>query len=226
MSTRMLRYGLVFVLVLLVAATGMSQMRSGKFGVGLAGTATMPQFDASKTETKFGGGLSLSYSMTEYIGLRASFLMDQMQFQYNGPVTSVMAPGNKYLMNVFSMNTYLSLDMMPNSSINPFVVGGIGRAYFDGKGINGIDDVTGSSWDLHYIAGGGFDIFLNEFISATVMGEYVITGSDRYDGYVNGTANDSYARIGIQLRYYMFDQDFLTKMLEALKDRYKGKGKK
>jgi len=129
-------------------------------------------------------------------------------------------------MNVFSMNAYLSLDMMPSSSINPFVVGGIGRAYFDGKGINGIDDVTGSSWDLHYIAGGGFDIFLNEFISATVMGEYVITGSDRYDGYVNGTANDSYARIGIQLRYYMFDQDFLTKMLEALKDRYKGKGKK
>jgi hypothetical protein len=222
MSTRTLRYVQVVMLVLLVASLGTSQMRSGKFGVGLAGTASIPQFDASQSETKFGGGLSLSYSMTEYIGLRSSFLMDQMQF--TGSTPSML--GNKYLMNVFSLNAYLSLDMMPSSSINPFIVGGVGRAYFDGKGIDGVLDVTGSSWDLHFLVGGGFDIFLNEFISATVMGEYVMTGSDWYDGLVAGTAKDSYARVGLQLRYYMFDQDFLTKMLEALKDRYKGKGKK
>jgi hypothetical protein len=166
MSTRTLRYVQVVMLVLLVASLGTSQMRSGKFGVGLAGTASIPQFDASQSETKFGGGLSLSYSMTEYIGLRSSFLMDQMQF--TGSTPSML--GNKYLMNVFSLNAYLSLDMMPSSSINPFIVGGVGRAYFDGKGIDGVLDVTGSSWDLHFLVGGGFDIFLNEFISATVMG--------------------------------------------------------
>lgn len=218
MSTRMLRYGLIFVLVLLVASVGTSQMRSGKLGVGLAGTGSMLQCDYSQTNMKYGGGLSLSYSVTEYVGLRSTFLMDQMQFQ--------PPSGNKYLMNVFSMNVYLSLDMMPSSSVNPFVVAGLGRAYFDGKGIDGITDVTGSSWDLHMLIGGGLDVFMNEFLSATVMGEYVLTGSDYLDGYKFGTAKDSYARIGLQVRYYFFDEGFLTKMLDALKDRYKGKGKK
>jgi hypothetical protein len=226
MSTRMLRYGLIFVLVLLVASVGTSQMRSGKFGVGLAGTGSLLQSDFSQTNMKYGGGLSLSYSMTEYLGLRSTFLMDQMQFRYDAATSGQLVQGSKYLMNVFSMNVYLSLDMMPSSSVNPFVVAGIGRAYFDGKGIDGISDVTGSSWDLHMIVGGGFDVFMNEFISATVMGEYVVTGTDYLDGYKNGTANDSYARIGLQVRYYFFDEGFLTQMLEALKDRYKGKGKK
>lgn len=219
MSTRMLRHCLVFALVLLVSVAGFGQMRSGKFGVGLAGTASLLQCDYSKTDMKYGGGISLSYSMTEYLGLRSTFLFDQMQFT-NG------ISGEKFNTNVFSGNAYLSLDMMPNSSINPFVLAGVGRAYFDGKGLDGVTDLVGSSFDLHMIAGGGFDIFMNEFISATVMGEYVITGNDWYDGLKAGGASDSYARISLQFRYYFFDEGFVSQMLEALKERYRPKGKK
>ena len=215
MVMRSIRIGSVAVLVLLLVATAPGQMRSGKLGVGFSGTGCLLQSDYSKSNMKYGGGLSLSYSVTQYLGLRSTFLFDQMQFT-NGNT------GEQFNVNVFSGNMYLSLDMMPNSSINPFVVAGAGRAYYNGKGIDGTTQLPGAGFDLHLLAGGGFDIFLSEFLSMTIMGEYVMTGSDTYDGLKNGNANDNYARVSIQFRYYFFDQDFVTKLLEAMKHRYEG----
>jgi hypothetical protein len=209
MATRMLRYALVFVLLLLLIVPGMGQMRSGKFGVGVAGTASLLQCDIKNPTMSYGGGLSLSYSMTEYLGLRSTFLFDQAKYP------SYVTPGTEIILNVVSANIGLSLDMMPNSTVNPFITAGVGRALFGSK-------ETPTTFDLHFYGGGGFDIFLSEFLSVTVAAEYVISGSDYYDAYKYGSANDSYARVGLQVRYYFFDQDFITKLLEALKSRYKG----
>jgi hypothetical protein len=213
MATRMLRSATVIVLLFLLVAPGLAQMRSGKFGVGVAGTASLLQCDVKNTKMGYGGGLSLSYSMTEYLGVRSTFLFDQMTYPSFGAFS--FAAGTEIPVNVVSANIGLSLDMMPNSTINPFITAGVGRALLASKEIP-------STFDMHFYGGGGFDIFLSEFLSVTVSGEYVMTGSDLYDGVKAGSANDSYARIGLQVRYYFFDQDFITKLLEALKNRYKG----
>ncbi len=45
--------------------------------------------------------------------------------------------------------------------------------------------------------------------------------SDRIDGFQFGEKKDSFQRISIGIKYYFFDQDFITRMLKALEERYK-----
>ncbi len=111
---------------------------------------------------------------------------------------------------------------MPNSQFNLFLLVGGGFAFYDPK-----DPNTGfrpaspvSSYDLQFISGLGADYFLSEFWSLTLMGEYVMAGSQYYNGPV-GPNNDSFLRTSIQVRYYFFDQPFITKLLEAQRERSK-----
>ena len=95
----------------------------------------------------------------------------------------------------------------------------------DGKGV--------SSFDVNWGGGLGLEYFPNEFWSITLMGEYVMTGSAYYAGsgaYTVGNlpfnvnpSIDSYARLSLQFRYYFFDQGFITKLLQAQRDRLKHK---
>jgi hypothetical protein len=54
-----------------------------------------------------------------------------------------------------------------------------------------------------------------------VAGEMGLPVSDRVDGVQLGTKKDSFQRISVGIKYYFFDQDFITRMLKALEERYK-----
>lgn len=123
---------------------------------------------------------------------------------------------------MMSLNFYLSIDLMPNSSFNIFLLGGGGGVFYDPKNENGSRAAYISSFDMNYIGGLGADIFLSEFWSVTLMGEYVLTNSQYYNGPRN-SGNDSFARGSIQIRYYFFDQSFISKLFEAEHERSKRK---
>jgi len=71
-------------------------------------------------------------------------------------------------------------------------------------------------------------ILSTNFWSVTVKGEYVMTNSSWYDGgtepySLSGGKNSDFLRVGLEVRYYFFDQSFIAKMLNAVKDRFKKK---
>jgi hypothetical protein len=81
---------------------------------------------------------------------------------------------------------------------------------------------------MQYSLGAGIDYFLNEFWSITGMGEYVFTGSRYFAGSTAGVGpsaaninNDSFMRVSLQVRYYFFDQTFITKLLKTQRDKSK-----
>jgi hypothetical protein len=155
----------------------------------------------------------MSYSIMEGLGLRSKFAYNQLSWK--------ASTGASVTTELMSLNFYLCGDLMPNSPFNIFVVGGGGLAFFDPKADDG-SHMSMSISDIHYIGGLGADYFLNEFWSVSVMGEYVLTNSMRYNGPASSD-NDSFLRGSIQIRYYFFDQSFIVKLLEAQRDRSKNR---
>jgi hypothetical protein len=211
MATGSIRIGLAAVFM--ITGTAFCQLRTDKLGVGLTGTGSSFRGDSPSSGTRYGGCLSLMYSVASHIGIRATFQFDQMQFTQD--VTRF-----QYVIHVLSGNLALSYDFMPNSRLNPFLLAGIGRAYDSGIGIDQQTILPGSGFDVHLLVGGGLDFFASEFVSMTLMEEYVMTGSDLYDGLKAGGGNDRYLRTSVQIRYYFFDETFLKKILDAMKHRY------
>jgi hypothetical protein len=227
----MRQHGLTAVFVLMCAVllstcvTG--QTRSGKFGVGVDASGQYVLGAGSTTSgVGPGGGISLFYSPWEYIGLRSNLVYNQLSWTaYNGGLTKSVTT------DVMSENFYLSFDMAPNSSFNPFIFAGGGIALFDPKdenlGTRSTLTPAPSNFDIHYGGGIGADYFFSEFWSVTLMGEYVLTGSKYYVGSnsasdfsgttSNLTGNDSFARVSLQIRYYFFDETFITKLLKAVR---------
>ncbi len=208
--TTWFRSAALLLLIAAVAVDADAQMRKGKLGVGVAGG--MFQYsggDYTLVTPKMAGGLSVTYNLLDYIGVRA--LVGVGQFGY----------GESYTQLTFA-NVYVTANMMPNSRFNPFVSVGGGYAYFDPLSNNGIPLMSGSvaKNDFPISIGGGFDYFLSEFISISATAEYVLGRVDWYDGSNLKSGNDALLRGGLEIRYYFFDQGFMTKMLEALKSRY------
>ncbi len=218
MTTRMLRLVVVCLLLATAAETSYSQLRSGKFGVGVAGSAYL--FNGTNRPTKlttFGGGISLSYSPMEFVGIRSMFGYGQLGWKN--------AAGGDEFSNMFSGNLYLSLDMMPNSEFNPYLLAGAGYVLFVPRAADGSYYFSSGSTntDIQYLFGGGVEYFPSEFISLTGQFEYAMTNLKSYAGYqAKESNNNTYMRVSFQVRYYFFDQDFITKLLEALKERYEG----
>ncbi|MBI4429702.1 MAG: outer membrane beta-barrel protein [Ignavibacteriales bacterium] len=208
--------GLVVLLGILLVSFGQSQLRSGKFGIGLGGSGYILITDDKGTDLKtleaapkFGGGLGVSWSVMEHLGVRANFAGGQIGWKENG---------TDYISMLLSGNFYVSGDLLPHDTFNPFVFAGVGALYYDPRGP---DLLTPSEdkIDIVYSGGVGFDFFLSEFMSVTASGEYVITNTDKLDGRKSGGANDSFVRAGLEFRYYFFDQDFITKLLEAMRGK-------
>jgi hypothetical protein len=213
---------LLFVCFFCIIAS--AQTRSGKFGIGVAadGTELLGLSPSSNANISYGAGLSAFYSITEGVGLRSTLGLGQLGWK--SPVTS-----QSVTTSLMYENFYVSADLMPNRTFNPFVMAGAGIVLFDPTALDGTrapDKKNISSVDIHYIVGGGCDYFLNEFWSVTVKGEYVMTNSSWYDGGPTGLSQGksaNFIRAGLEVRYYFFDQSFITKMLEAIKDRFKKK---
>ena len=219
MNTLFSRFVLVAIVALLVIPAN-AQMRSNKFGVGPHGSYFLVQTDFDAGEPSFGGGVDLSYSLIEYMSIRSSLGFGFLAAKNNagGPTLNTTL--------VFA-NLYLVADLQPNGAFNPFIfVGGSGM-YLDprtgdGSALTGIGTGTTFKQMKGTVVGGvGFDIFASEFFSFTVAGEMGLPVTDRVDGLDMGTKKDSFQRISIGMRYYFFDQDFITRMLKALEQRYK-----
>lgn len=216
MKTTMLRILGIFVTVAMIASVSESQMRSNKFGVGASGSYFLLQSDYDKSDPSFGGGVDLSYSLIEYLSVRSSLGFGFMQASNN-------AGGPSLNTTVIFGNVYLAADFSPNGSFNPFVfVGGSGM-YFDPRSGSGVALTGAETKQMKgtVVGGLGFDLFASEFLSFTLMGEMGLPFSDRIDGAVVGTKKDSFQRISLGVRYYFFDQEFITRMLKALEERYK-----
>jgi hypothetical protein len=192
------------------------QTRIGKLGVGVDGSMQyLLGSGATNPSPGIGGGISLSYSVMEYFGIRSKFAINQLGWKTAG--------GRSVTTDLMTLNLYLSADLMPNKNLNIFPFVGGGMVFFDpktdaGGRANGI-----SSSDINYGGGVGVDYFLNEFWSITLMGEYVLTNSPHYAGSVGGNNldNDSFIRGSLQIRYYFFDQSFIKKLIDAQRERSK-----
>jgi Outer membrane protein beta-barrel domain len=201
---------LVFILVI----PGFGQTRVGKLGVGVDGSMQYV-FGAGNVNTSpaIGYGLNMSYSIMEGLGIRSNVAYNQLSWK--------ASTGASTTTELLSFNLFLTADLLPNSPVNIFILGGGGLASFEPRAEDG-SRMAISTIDIHYIGGLGVDYFLNEFWSISVMGEYVLTGSRWYNGPANSD-NDSFLRGSIQIRYYFFDQSFIVKLLEAQRDRSKNK---
>ncbi len=206
------RFALLLVAAALTASAGFGQLRSGKFGVGVGGSAYIFNTDEANLEAvpKFGAGVGISWSIMEHVGLRANFSSGQIGWK--------QSPG-EYITSLFSASFYVSGDLLPHDKFNPFVFAGVGGLYYDPRGPTLLTTVQ-DKIDIIYSGGAGVDFFLSEFMSITASGEIVLTNTDNLDGLkIANSTNDYYVRAGLEFRYYFFDQAFITKLLEAIKAR-------
>ena len=199
------------------------QMRSGKLGIGAAGSVYLFIPNISDGLMKPGGGFSLSYSAMEHLGIRAMFGAGQLGWKdVTDPYTNTTT--------ILSGNLYLSYDMIPHGTFNPFLFVGGGGSYFDPRSDQGVDLGTNlgsfSKFTPSASGGVGFDYFFSEFSSLTISGEFVMTTTDKLDAQMvakNLGTSETYARVNLEFRYYFFDQEYITKLIQALQARYKGK---
>ena len=216
MSKPSFSFYISILLIFMLVAPVIGQTRVGKLGVGVDGSMQYILGAGSvKASSGFGGGVNMSLSLMEGLSLRSKFAINQLSWK-NDLDKSITT-------DFMSLNGYLSGDLMPNSSFNVFPFVGVGVVFYDPK-----EEASGgrpayvSSFGMHYGGGVGLDYFPNEFWSITLLPEYVMTNSRFYNGPVN-TGNDSYFRTSFQIRYYFFDQSFITKLLETLRTRLKHK---
>ncbi len=198
------------------------QMRSGKLGIGASGSLYLFNSNISDGLMKPGGGLSLSYSATENLGLRAMFGGGQLGWK--------SPDGHTNTTTILSGNLYVSYDMVPHGTFNPFLFVGGGGSYFDPRSDLGTDLGTNlvnfSKFTPSASGGVGFDYFFSEFFSMTISGEFVMTTTDKLDAQMvskNFGASETFTRVNLEFRYYFFDQEYITKLIQALQARYKGK---
>jgi hypothetical protein len=211
-------YGFSVMLALVVfSCTSPGQMRSGKLGVGVSGSVYLFNPNISDGLIKGGGGASFSYSVMENLGIRAMFGAGQLGWKDKNNATLSNTT------SLYSGNLYLSYDMIPQGTFNPFLFVGLGGVYFDPRSDLGpyLATSTTDKVDLNYLGGVGFDYFFSEFFSMTVSGEFALTNTDKMDMQKHLGTNDTYSRVNLEFRYYFFDQDYVTKLIEALQARYK-----
>jgi len=222
-----LRISTTLLAVFLLSAVAMGQMRSNKLGVGLSGSYFLLQSDFTTASPSFGGGVDLSYSVVEYFSVRASMGVGLLEAKTLKSSTGTTLATSMQTALIFG-NLYLTADFIPDGSVNPFVFVGGSGVFFDSRasvaGVNGT--ILSNSRVVRrmkgtVVGGLGIDFFASEFFSFTLAGEIGLPYSDVVDGYVGGSKKDSYHRISLGVKYYFFDQDFITRMLKALEERYK-----
>ncbi len=226
MKSLKLRLSMIMAVCVLFVAVSSGQMRSNKFGVGLSGSYFLVQSDFTTARTSMGGGVDLSYSVTEYFSIRSSMGVGLLEAKTLTSGATTLASTMQTTL-IFG-NLYLTADLSPNGEFNPFIFAGGSGVFIDPRAtISAVSGQIlapispGKRMKGTIVGGVGFDFFLSEFFSITVAGEIGLPYTDILDGYAGGTKKDSYQRISLGVKYYFFDQDFITRMLKALEERYK-----
>jgi opacity protein-like surface antigen len=211
-------YGIAVCLAIVAwSSVSPGQMRSGKLGVGASGSVYLFTSNLDNGVIKGGGGLNLSYSAMEHLGIRAMFGSGQLGYKYQKNDKE-----NPYTTTIFSGNLYVSYDVIPHGQLNPYVFVGVGGLYFDPRSDDGVYPTGGfDKMDINYIGGAGFDFFFSEFYSLSLSGEIALTNTSKLDFPKMTQNNEMFSRINLEFRYYFFDQDYITRLIKALQARYK-----
>lgn len=205
---------ILLMLVCLPSFVVLGQMRSGKLGVGAGGSLYLFVENINDRLPKAGGGLNLSYSVMEHVGIRAMFGAGQL-----GWLDKVAA--QKHTTNILSANLYVSYDILPHSTFNPFLFVGAGAIYFDPRDDAGVYPTASfNKFDINYLGGAGVDFFFSEFLSMTVSGEMAIANTNKLDLGKTQLSRELYSRVNLEFRYYFFDEPYITKLIEALQRRF------
>lgn len=200
---------------LLVTATAGAQIRAGKFGAGVSGSYYLFQSDYAKQMASFGAGVDLSYHVLDNLSFRGAFGLGLLQAENDAPPTLSTT--------LIYANLGLAADLMPNSTVNPFIFVGANVINFTPRlGTGEPISIPNQKWyGVGAVGGVGVDIFPSEFFSITFGGEAYLPITDYLDGFEDGSTKDMYQRVYIGVKYYFFDQDFITKMLKTLESRYR-----
>ncbi|MGD1046129.1 MAG: outer membrane beta-barrel protein [Bacteroidota bacterium] len=216
MKTKQKELILFLLLIGLCATTLQSQMRNGKFGIGIFGSGNLLNSDLAKNELGLGGSVELIYALQHNWGLRSSFGYDG--FRGKG------SDGYQVLAATFYGDFAVSYNLTLHRMFDPFIFAGAAlMTYYPRKELsNGVQYLLSGPndvpWSSALIGGLGCDFFINEFwsISISVQGGWLM--SDNIDNIISG-GNDTFERVSIGVRYYLFDKDFVKKMIETIKNR-------
>jgi hypothetical protein len=215
----MLRYSFSFCisifLILFNIIPVAGQTRYGKVGAGIeCSMQNVLGAGSVNSSAGFGGGINMSVSLMEGVSFRTKFVVNQLAWK---------TETKDIITDLMSIGGCISGDLMPNSNFNVFPFFSLGFVFYDPK-----DEMSGgrppyiTTYDVQYGGGVGFEYFVNEYWSVSVMPEFVKTGSRYFNG-PEDPGNDSYLRVSLQARYYFFDQSFIAKLLETLRSRTKQK---
>ena len=215
MNKTILSLAILVAALVVVSTIAGAQVRAGKFGVGLNGSYYLFQSDYSKQKPSFGGGVDLSYHVLDNLSFRGAFGLGLLQAEDAAPPTLSTT--------IIYANLGLAADLMPNSTVNPFIFVGANVINFVPRlGTGEPIDVPNRKWyGVGAVGGVGIDIFASEFFSITLGGEAYLPITDYLDGRSAGSTKDMYQRVYVGVKYYFFDQSFITKMLKALEARYR-----
>lgn len=213
MGNNLKRFIVMGLMLLIGLSVSEGQARAGKLGVGVNGAYYL--FDSDFTGTEHSGGMSLNidYALTDYLSLRGAMGMNQLQ-----------AKGTPYstLLTTYVYGSLaLGVNMLPNQSVNPFIYVGGSAFYFDPrtgsrKALPGVNSGSGIGNTL--IGGAGLEIHLSEFVALSVAGEASLPTTDRLDGVINAS-KDMFYGASVGIRYYVFDSNFVKRMLKAYERR-------
>ena len=218
---------IVFVLLIsgLCTTVLQSQMRNGKLGIGICGAGNILQSDQAKDQVGFGSSLELTYSLVNHWGIRSSLGFDAFRGKER-------ETGFQFMSTAFHVNLAVSYNFLLTRAFSPFIFAGAGLMYYYPRSeenpgfIKPLLYGRDRPWDIALSGGLGFDIFFKEFLSITVSAEAGWLGSDNIDGICDGRGNDTFERISVGVRYYLFDKGFLKKTIKTIENRERSKTKK
>lgn len=215
MRTTLMRFMVVGLMISVGLSVSEGQARAGKLGVGLHGAYYLFDSDFTGTKPSSGASLNVNYSLSDYLCLRGAMGINQLQ-----------AKGLPYP-TLLTTHVYgsvgLGINLRPNESINPFVYAGGSAFYFDPRtgGRTVIPSPhNGSGIGATIVGGAGLEFHLSEFVALSLAAEGTLPTTDRLDAVIEGS-NDIFYGVSVGIRYYVFDSNFVKRMLKAYEERAK-----
>ena len=182
-----------------------AQVRSLKLGVGPELNMNMLLPDEAEQKMSMGGGININYSAFPYFGIGINYGFNEL---------SGVRDELTFKTSAWHLKTNMTYNILPNSTINPFVFAGIGILYFDPKYDNGKPlphAVAGDyqKWCAIIPLGVGINFFFAEEFSVNITGEYNIAMSDYLDDIKAGNTTDRYYSFKLGFSYYFFDKFYI-----------------
>lgn len=189
-----------------------AQVGRGAFGFGLNVGGNMLQSDWKTDNPGFGASADVSYSLKSNWGLASSLGVDQFR--------GVNKLNQNVASTIFRASIAVSYEFLRDKPVNPFIFAGAGWMLYTPRVVGGGALFNGQypPYDVLAFGGVGIDYYVNESWSVIVKAEAGMMGTDAADGYVTGS-NDTFARVSIGIRYYLFDRSTVERIVDTVTKR-------